>query len=111
MGMISLFRSCSTNYQPSSVPTPAPNPDPSRWKVLDVWQYKYAYVLKVHYLDCTNFEGVKVMVYRGAWPAAAPPALLDPHFTDSPDSPIARFRPDKAGVEMARALARTLVKP
>jgi len=31
--------------------------------------------------------------------------MLDPHFTDAHDSPIARFRPDDEGIEMAKALA------
>lgn len=106
MGMSLLNRSCSTNY--TSTPAPAPDPNPNRWELLHVAQFAHAYVLTVRYLDATNFEGVKVMVYRGRWTTRNPPPLLDPHFADSPDSPIARFRPDEVGHAMAEALARAL---
>jgi hypothetical protein len=63
-------------------------------------------VLKVRYLDCTNFEGVKVMVYRGQFTTL--PTMLDPHFSESWDSPIARFKPDAEGIGLAKMLAESL---
>ena len=99
---LSLFGRCTTGYTPSA---PAPNPDPKRWQLLDVKRFDNAHVLTVRYLDCTNFEGIKVMVFRGKY---APRTTLDPHFSDKPDSPIARFRPDTEGLAMAVALARSL---
>jgi hypothetical protein len=103
MGM-SLFRNCSTNYTAGA---PAPNPDPKRWVILDRWTFPRGYVLKVRYLDCTNFEGIKIMVYRGKF---SPPTSLDPHFSDDPAalSPIARFPPTLHGTELAFAVARML---
>jgi len=98
-------RRCRTNYQPASVHTPAPNPDPSRWELLEKIEYEHGYVLKVRYLDCTNFEGVKVMVYKGKYTKRP---SLDPHFCDGPDAPIARFRPDTEGWLNARHLAMNL---
>jgi len=73
---------------------PAPNPKPSRWKLLDMVQFANAYVLKVQYLDCTNFEGIKIMVYKGKFDN---PTNLDPHFTNDDKSPIARFKPNQKG--------------
>lgn len=99
---LSIFKSCSTNYTSGA---PAPNPDPKRWQILRKKQFKHGYVLTVRYLDCTNFEGVKVMVFRGQY---EPRTHLDPHFSEAPDSPIARFRPDADGVAMAEALAKSL---
>lgn len=55
-------------------------------------QFANAHVLLVRYLDCTNYEGEKLMVFRGQY---KPRKRLDPHFTQGPTSPIARFRPDK----------------
>ena len=52
-------RSCWTNSN-----AVAPNPDPSKWELLDKAEFDNGYVLKVKYQDCTNFEGQKVMVYR-----------------------------------------------
>lgn len=99
---LSPFKSCSSGYTSNA---PAPNPDPSRWRLLDVKQFANAHVLTVKYLDATNFEGVKVMVFRGKY---APRTKLDPHFSVEADSPIARFRPDAEGIEMAINLAATV---
>ena len=99
----SLFKTCSTNY--ATGPAPAPNPSPSRWSLLEKAEYNGGYVLRVWYHDCTNFEGVKVMVYKGRY---TPLATLDPHFYDGDDAPFARFRPDKDGGEAACALASSL---
>ncbi len=100
---LSLFGNCS-----STGAGPAPNPDPRRWELLGVWQADKAYVLHVRYLDCTNFEGRKVMVYRGRWLGIAAGHFLDPHFTEDLSSPVARFRPDAEGWELACQLARSL---
>lgn len=96
-----ISRSCFTN---SSIQT-APNPSPSRWDCKDYIAYPNGYVLMVKYLDCTNFEGMKIMVYKGKF---KPKILLDPHFSDDPDSPIARFKPTPEGLEMAKKLAESL---
>ena len=102
MGLGAL--NCSTNYGFDKI-RPAPNPNPGRWNITKKVQYPNAYVLMVHYLDCTNFEGLKVMVYRGQFRDTK---HLDPHFADSPDSPVARFRPDAFGWQWANTLARSL---
>jgi len=102
---LSPFSSCGTNYYPAEKNTPPPNPDPSRWVLLEKIQYNNAYVLLVRYLDCTNFEGVKVMVFPGQY---RPRNTMDPHFSKDELSPIARFRPDKKGIEMAKSCARNL---
>jgi hypothetical protein len=106
---ISLLKSCYTAPMTCRsgvvVAAPAPNPRPDRWRLLDAWEYPNGYVLRVRYLDATNFEGVKVMVYRGKY---RPRRSLDPHFTPDSDSPIARFRPDVEGINMAKNLAAEL---
>jgi hypothetical protein len=100
-----LKKNCGSGYIPNA---PAPNPDPTHWTLLEVDQYAHGYVLTVKYHDCTNFEGVKVMVYKGLYLNKI--KSLDPHFTDDPISPIARFRPDAEGIAMARNLAKSLRK-
>lgn len=97
---------CTAPQNPAAV---APNPNPSRWKLLDMNQYEAGYVLKVKYHDCTNFEGVKIMVYRGKVSTTLVQHPLDPHFTELPNSPIARFRPDATGWTMANILAASLL--
>lgn len=91
---------------PSNPAARAPNPDPSRWRLLDVKQFDDAHVVTARYLDCTNFEGVKVMVFRGAWNPAR--RELDPHFSEADDSPMARFPPTAEGVRWAVDMARAV---
>lgn len=105
MGIGIFGRSCSTNYQPYYVPTPAPDPDPTRWGIIKKVEFDNAYVLKVRYYDCTNFEGIKVMVFKGKY---VPRKHMDPHFCESKNSPIARFIPTQEGWDMALALASNL---
>lgn len=83
----------------------APNPDKSRWELLDKMEYYRAYVLKVRYFDCTNFEGVKIMVYEGQYKMRK---CLDPHFQPLAWSPFARFAPTEKGWLAACKLAMTL---
>lgn len=100
MGIPLLSNRCSTNRSASA-------PDPSRYELADYWIRRNSYVLKVRYLDATNFEGMKIMVYKGEIPARLP-ARLDPHFSGEPSSPIARFRPDAEGLSLALKLAESL---
>ena len=103
MGMPGPFsRSCCTNTQ-----APAPNPSPERWEMLEKTVFENSYALKVRYFDATNFEGIKVMVFRGKYIHRD---YLDPHFENTISAPVARFRPDYEGwnfaVEMAKMLSR-----
>jgi hypothetical protein len=103
MGIGIFGKSCLGD--PSNVVAVAPNPSPTRWKMLNKTQYENSYVLTIRYLDCTNFEGVKIIVYRGQYEHIA---VLDPHFKDESDSPIARFKPTQEGISLAHKLAASL---
>jgi len=100
MGINFMGRNCGTNPK-----QPAPNPNPSRWELIEKKQLKNSYILLVKYLDCTNFEGVKLMVFKGQYKK---PKTLDPHFRDTFNSPIARFPPTKEGWVLANIIANTL---
>jgi len=82
----------------------APNPSPENWLLLGKYYTRNGYVLKVKYYGCTNFEGVKLLVYRGPYIERK---LLDPHFSDDEASPIARFKPTDEGLQMALKLAHS----
>ncbi len=90
---ISPFGKCFTNHD-----VPAPNPSPWNWRLIENIQFQNAYLLKVKYGNCTNFEGIKLMVYRGQY---NPTCFLDPHFDTTENSPIARFKPDLEGWDLA----------
>ena len=100
---ISPFKRCGTSLDnPAAV---APNPSPSRWELLDLLRFKRSYVMKVRYLDATNFEGVKILVYQGKY---IPKSVRDPHFDERDESLVARFRPTEDGWTLAVALAKQL---
>ena len=103
---ISFFgrKNCSTNYC-SDEEQPAPNPNPDRWSLIQKAEFNNGYVLRVRYLDCTNFEGVKIMVYKGQY---IKQEHRDPHFAPGRLSPIARFIPTLEGLRMAVSLANSL---
>ena len=90
---LSPFKNCYTN---SGCYT-APNPSPSRYSILDKKHYNNATLLKVKYTDCTNYEGIKILVFKGIFEPRVGQDL-DPHFSHIGISPIARFKPDEEGM-------------
>lgn len=67
-------------------------------------------VASVRYPDCTNYEGIKILVYKGVpLEDFLNAKALDPHFSDKGMAPIARFKPDQEGVENAMRFAGFLV--
>lgn len=88
------------------------NPDPSRFTILDWAAFGLFLVLKVQYPDARNYEGIKIMVYEGFRDTEALRRAvsnrLDPHFSESGVSPIARFEPTDAGWINASQFAQVL---
>jgi hypothetical protein len=81
-----------------------PNPDPGNYKIIKHTQINSALVVKIQYLDCTNYEGIKVLVYANTTLAELKAQkLIDPHFSENKKfkSPIARFTPTKLGWRLA----------
>lgn len=109
MGCSFFVKNCQTNYS-TNIPTPAPNPDPTKWDIVEAISYNNAYILLVRYFGCTNYEGLKVMVYRGKFPGVntLKNKSLDPHFQPGDNSPIARFKPDIEGLKLAKIVAEAL---
>ena len=105
MGLAVGMRRCGTRFTDSA---PAPNPDPKRWELVDFRAFARSHVLVVKYLDATNFDGVKVMVYDRPYPGSWNLKHLDPHFDEAGIGPVARFRPDERGIKMACELAEKL---
>ena len=98
----SSYEGSHTIY-PSDVATP-PNPDPSKYTILKHSKYGDFLVIEIHYHECTNFEGRKILVY---YKATAQDLIaqgsIDPHFCENEAfrSPMARFVPTAAGWVMA----------
>lgn len=67
-------------------------------------------VIKLKYPDCTNYEGIKILVFKASLSNIINQKKIDPHFSDNKTyiSPIARFEPTHAGLLMALALCELL---
>lgn len=75
-----------------------PNPDPNNWKLEKIDNYGPYVVVCLHYPDCTNYEGRKVVVFRASFQQLHAQGGIDPHFgEDDKIYPIARFRPTEDG--------------
>ena len=105
---LSMFRSCMSGT-PTSANAPAPNPNSGRFEILWIEQIECNVVAKIKYLDCLNFEGVKICVYRGmSCSQIRDSKILDPHFSESGLAPFARFKPTSEGEDAARNFARVI---
>lgn len=83
---------------------PNVNPDPHRFVVKTCAAYRTCFVSTVHYPNCTNFEGNKVMVTEFD---PRTQKVLDPHFRSGAGI-IARFEPSAKGKALAHSLAEML---
>lgn len=81
-----------------------PNPDPLNYQISEYHTIGKYLIIKIHYLDCKNYEGNKIMVYENCTlKQLLKQKYIDPHFCDNKKyhSPIARFVPTKIGWKMA----------
>lgn len=82
-----------------------PNPDPKNWVILKTYENSKYTLVKVQYPDCTNYEGVKILLYQGISASNLEKLkYLDPHFCEGCISPIARFEPTELGWKMGEKL-------
>lgn len=101
MGMIKHF-SCSSRDS-NCFPT-RNNPNPRNFVIQRTHTCGQFVVVEIWYPDCINYEGHKILVFRGLskqYIKRMP--LIDPHFsaTDIANSPVARFVPTEDGWNMA----------
>ena len=83
-----------------------PNPNPENFDILLLVKSGEFTVAKVKYPDCTNYEGEKILVFKGDVSKELSTAKeLDPHFSkDNKLSPIARFKPNAEGLRLALSM-------
>jgi hypothetical protein len=94
----------SNSYAAGNYEALAPtDPNPSKFKILKVWYNanKKRVLAKIKYPNCTNFEGIKLVLFKNMTPKKLRESkLIDPHFFAN-NNVIARFRPDKDGLTFA----------
>lgn len=103
-----LNSTCITNYSLEAIPA---NPNPENYNVISFMQFDKAFILKIHYENCTNYEGLKIILYKGKFNPLMLQAPLDPHFCELQGKypkPFARFEPTDIGMDMAIQLAKLL---
>lgn len=104
----SPFRTSSSSFEEDrplmaggfAVGISLPNPNPRNYSIQKVKTVKGCLIIKIKYHDCTNYEGVKILVYKGCTiEQLEEQQYIDPHFCENPKyhSPIARFEPTEHG--------------
>lgn len=105
VNMFSHLRSSSTAEKPKvKMVKPLPNPKPDNYQIIRHLERHNKLVIEIQYLDCTNYEGRKILYFENCtlkdlkWQK-----LIDPHFCENKDfhSPVARFEPTDKGWNMA----------
>lgn len=88
-----------------------PNPDPARYVVINHVQIGTTLIVKIKYIDCVNYEGVKILLYKNTELSnLLKQKMIDPHFSENKKylSPFARFEPTYNGWNAAVKLAKLL---
>ena len=81
-----------------------PNPDPNNYDIIYAKQIKNFLLIQIHYPDCINYEGIKILIYKDITLSDLKKQdSIDPHFSRNKrfKSPIARFVPSVEGLKMA----------
>lgn len=100
-----------SSYEKNVTNRQLPNPDPANFKIVKHKKCGNGLVIEIHYPDCTNFEGRKILVYEGIeLDELIDQGSIDPHFCDNNRyySPIARFEPTPHGWHLAIHIANML---
>ena len=90
---------------------PLPNPDPANFVIKDIVEVGSYLVARIHYPDCKNYEGNKIMVYENTTKEQLKSVeRLDPHFCERLGciSPVARFVPTEQGWDAAKIFAELM---
>jgi len=109
MGIRLFGNSCGRAYEYSQDNNVlvATDPDPAKFRIQDIEQVGVFVVAIVHYPNCTNYGGDKVLVWKNTKVSRIKAMkLIDPHFLETDRNLIARFRPTTEGWAEAIAYAK-----
>jgi hypothetical protein len=88
-----------------------PNPNPANFRILHSEQIGDYLLLSILYPDCINYEGKKILVFKGVTLSELKKQKrIDPHFSENKlyHSPIARFEPTLTGWKMAQTFTKEM---
>ena len=103
----------SNRYDPPKPWPKLPNPDPNNYKIVKSRQMGEYLLMMINYPDCTNYEGNKILLFRGTeLDRLLKQNAIDPHFCVNKKfhSPIARFEPTHFGWDCGIKLMKLLIK-
>jgi len=85
-------------------------PRPYRFSVVRSRVVVRSVVVEIHYPDCTEHAGNKILVYDSwvKFKKLQKSGNIDPHFLERAYSPVARFEPTPRGWDLALKLAAEL---
>jgi hypothetical protein len=85
----------------------AQNPNPFVFVIEKIVQIGRFTIAQVHYPNCTNYEGRKILLWHGhTLQNIKKLKAIDPHFSEDSFTPIARFEPTIRGWKMAEKMAK-----
>lgn len=85
------------------------NPNPKNFRIDKLIELQNTYV-EIFYPDAKNYEGNKVLVFRGKVARELLSAKeIDPHFNCGFLAPIARFEPSELGKLLGMQLAKVII--
>lgn len=85
------------------------NPDPCNFKIEKLIELENTYA-EIHYPDANNYEGNKVLVFRGRVAEQLLKASeIDPHFYENGLPLIARLKPDFYGKWLGMQIAKGII--
>lgn len=82
----------------------AADPNPNKFKIIQEKQVGDYWVSEIQYPDCTNYEGIKIMVTLFQ---PSKRKSIDPHFTEN-NGIIARFEPTPFGYKAALEFSKIM---
>ena len=84
------------------------NPNPFNYRIIRSNLYNNNLVAEIHYPDCTNYEGRKILLFKNC-KSLSKLKSIDPHFCQGNHiSPFARFEPTEKGWNAAVLLAKLI---
>jgi len=106
---VGMFGSSCSEDTPTAKPLPG-NPNKFRFEITRYELVGKVAVIMVHYPDCTNYGGNKILVFddEDALKRSISDKELDPHFLESNTSMVARFAPTDRGWGLAIRFAHQL---
>jgi hypothetical protein len=102
-------RDSSDYNKPPVTINPSPSPNPNNYDIIGHLESNGWLLIKIKYLDCTNYEGMKILLFKDVTVMdLLKQKSIDPHFSENKKykSPFARFEPTESGWFAAKSLMK-----